>query len=181
MMLRTWLTGLNGLSRIRAVAELSKCCGSRAWAERMAERRPFEDFERLATASDEVWWALGRADWLEAFSHHPRIGEREVSDPACGGRTGGTPVPTGASAWTTIEQSGMAGASDEVRLAFARGNEEYERKFGHVFLICATGRSGEEMLGQLQERLGNGPEAELRNAASEQAKITRLRLEKLLA
>jgi 2-oxo-4-hydroxy-4-carboxy-5-ureidoimidazoline decarboxylase len=172
------LMGLNELSRIRAVAELSKCCASRRWAERVADRRPFDDFERLASASDEIWWTLSPEDWREAFAHHPRIGEKI---PVPGDAPGGASALFGTREWAGKEQSGMAGASDEVRAAFARGNEEYERKFGHVFLICATGRSGDEMLGQLRERLGNEPDAELRNAASEQAKITRLRLEKLLA
>src|SRR4051794_3007652 len=116
--MRSRLDGLNELSRIRAIAELSKCCGSRLWAERVADGRPFQDFQRLAAVSDEVWWALDRTDWSEAFSHHPRIGEAGAGS-AFGGRTGGTPVPTGASGWAAKEQSGMAGASDEVRLEFA--------------------------------------------------------------
>jgi OHCU decarboxylase len=165
------VAGLNALSRERAIAELLKCCGSKRWAECVTDRRPFEWFENVCAAADAVWWDLGREDWLEAFAHHPRIGQRDLSAARF--------APT--REWAGKEQAGMAGASDEVRLAFARGSEEYERTFGHVFLICATGKSGEEMLRQLRERLGNDAETELRMAAAEQAKITRLRLEKLLA
>ena len=134
--------------------ELLRCCGSRRWAERMAGARPFASFAALCEAADRV--ELSREDWLEAFGAHPRIGERREG-------------------WTEKEQAGVAPSA-----ALADANRAYEAKFGHVFLICATGKSGEEILARLQERMRNAPDAELRVAAEEQRKITRLRLEKLM-
>lgn len=165
------LPALNELSREQCVTELLRCCGSRRWAECVADRRPFDEVENVHAAADEVWWDLGREDWLEAFSHHPRIGQRDLS--------GAKFAPT--REWSGKEQSGMAAADDETRRAFAEGNKDYEAKFGHVFLISASGRSATEMLAALKKRLGNDAETELRNAAREQAMITRLRLENLLA
>jgi OHCU decarboxylase len=127
----------------------------------MTARRPFRTGADLARVADEVWWSLEGADWLEAFSHHPRIGER----------SGG---------WARDEQSGARAASAATIKELATLNRQYERKFGHVFLIFATGKSADEMLAELRLRLNNDPAPELRLAAGEQAKITRLRLEKLL-
>lgn len=128
----------------------------------MAARRPFHGAEQLYRAADEIWWSLEGADWLEAFSQHPRLGER-------------------AAGWASDEQSGVRGAAAATRDALTDRNHEYERRFGHVFLIHATGKSAAEMLAQLEQRMTNDPASELRVAAGEQAKITRLRLEKLLA
>jgi OHCU decarboxylase len=155
------LDELNGLSAGAARRELERCCGSSRWAIAMTARRPFRSAADLARAADEVWWSLEGADWLEAFSHHPRIGER-------------------AAGWASDEQSGARSASDTTIKELATLNRQYERKFGHVFLIFASGRSAEEMLAELRRRLNNEPAPELRVAAGEQAKITRLRLEKLL-
>jgi 2-oxo-4-hydroxy-4-carboxy-5-ureidoimidazoline decarboxylase len=155
------LDQLNAMSASDAQRELARCCGSRRWAETMARRRPFPDEDALYHAAEQVWWSLGADDWLEAFGHHPRIGER-------------------AAGWARDEQSGVSTASRVTMASLAAFNADYERKFGYVFLICATGRSAEDMLGDVQRRLGNDPEPELRVAAGEQAKITRLRLEKLL-
>lgn len=123
-------------------------------------------------AAERAWWGLPPADWTEAFGAHPRIGEA--------GNDGGRRRATGAPAWPQEEQSGAADATAEARRALAEGNRKYEKRFGHVFLICATGRHAEEMLAELRRRLHNDPAAELRIAAGEQAKITRLRLEKLV-
>jgi OHCU decarboxylase len=128
----------------------------------MAALRPFNDVKDLYGAADEIWWSLDGGDWLEAFSQHPRIGER-------------------AAGWAQDEQSRVTEASDKTRSVLAQRNRDYERKFGHVFLICATGKDADEMLVALQHRIDNDPATELRIAAAEQAKITRLRLEKLLA
>jgi 2-oxo-4-hydroxy-4-carboxy-5-ureidoimidazoline decarboxylase len=155
------LAELNALPSARAEDELARCCGSRAWARAVAGRRPFKDAGALGEAADAEWWKLSRADWLEAFSHHPRIGER-------------------AAGWASKEQAGVAGASAATVRALIEGNEAFERRFGHVFLVCATGKSADEMLELLRARLSGTPEAELRVAAGEQAKITRLRLTKLL-
>jgi len=164
------LSWLNALPDAEAQAELRSCCGSTRWTREVAEARPFASVEELLEVADGVWWSLDNEDWLEAFRAHPRIGERK---PAAGGATG-------TERWSAQEQSGMQRSQEEVRAALARGNQEYEDRFGHIFLVCATGKSGEEMLAILQERLGNDPEPELLVAAEEQRKITHLRLEKLL-
>jgi OHCU decarboxylase len=156
------LNDLNGLDLGAATRELARCCGSARWANAMAARRPFESAEDLYRAADAVWWSLDSGDWLEAFGHHPRIGER-------------------AAGWAKDEQAGARGAAQTTLDALTALNREYELKFGHVFLICATGKSADDMLRELRRRLPNDPAPELRIAAGEQAKITRLRLQKLLA
>ena len=145
------------------------CCGSQAWVQGMLAHRPFGTLNHLLAEAEEVWWSLGPDDWREAFDHHPRIGERVSAAPQ--GET--------ARAWSSDEQRGAAAAAAGTRQALAEGNREYERRFGHIFLVCATGKSAEEMLALLRPRLSNDPATELRVAAAEQAKITRLRLEKL--
>jgi 2-oxo-4-hydroxy-4-carboxy-5-ureidoimidazoline decarboxylase len=153
---------LNALTEPDARAALLRCCGSRRWVERMLAGRPFADDATLFTAAERVWWSLEPADCREAFAAHPRIGERAGD------------------AWARAEQAGMAAADTEMRRAFIEGNRAYEERFGHVFLICATGRSADDLATELQRRLGNDPASELRIAAGEVAKITRLRLEKLV-
>ena len=155
------LDELNALSADAARLELERCCGSERWASMVAAQRPFRSPEELLQAASDVWWALDEADWLQAFSHHPRIGER-------------------AEGWAAAEQAGTREARQSTMLSLAALNREYEDMFGYVFLICATGKSADEMLVALRERLTNDPTAELRIAAGEQAEITRLRLEKLL-
>ena len=152
---------LNGLSPDAVVRELRRCCGSERWARALAARRPFGSDAALFAAADDAWWDLEPEDWLEAFAAHPRIGERD----------GG--------AWSAEEQSGMNDASRRLEDEIREGNRAYEAKFGHVFLVCATGLSAAEMAEALERRLDNDPEAELRIAAAEQAKITKLRLRKL--
>jgi allantoicase len=166
---RRWGVGwLDALPAPRAEAELLACCASRAWAAGVAAARPFGDAATLVATADEVWARLGPDDWLEAFAAHPRIG---AGGPAGGVR--GTPN------WSAREQAGVAAADPAVLAELAEGNRVYEERFGHVFLICATGLSADAMLSALRERLGNDPATELRVAAEEQRKITRLRLEKL--
>ena len=155
----------NQLSDEEAASELLAVCHSRRWAKEVAAGRPYADLAALQRAADEVWLDLGPEDWLEAFAAHPRIGE------------GG-----GASAdWSRQEQAGVGGAGPEVQDRLARGNAEYEASFGYVFLISAAGRDAEEILAALTERLGNDPDTELRVAAEEHRRITRLRLERLMA
>lgn len=162
------LDWLNALSEDEAREALHRCCGSIAWAREMAQARPFPTVEALHDRAEKAWRALDRKGKLEAFSHHPRIGDVDALRAKLAG-------------WASQEQGGVRGASEEVLHALARGNDEYEKKFGFVFLICATGKSADEMLAALTARLGNDAATELENAAGEQAKITRLRLEKLLA
>jgi 2-oxo-4-hydroxy-4-carboxy-5-ureidoimidazoline decarboxylase len=128
----------------------------------MADARPFGDLETLRQRADTLWLGLRPADWLEALEGHPRIGER-----------GGA-----AEEHSRREQAGMQQASDDVRAAIATGNREYEDRFGHVFLIAAAGRGPQEILGELTRRLRNTPEEEVREAADEHRRITRLRLER---
>ncbi len=154
---------VNALSPDAAAGLLRRCCGSERWVERMVAGRPYRGDVTLLDAADRAWWDLGREDWLEAFRAHPRIGER------------------GGDAWSQREQSGVDGAAAETRRRLALGNEAYERRFGHAYLVCATGRSAAELVSDLEHRLSNDPARELRIAAAEQAKITRLRLEKLRA
>jgi OHCU decarboxylase len=137
----------------------------------MVGSRPFADLQTLLQRADEIWWGLGAADWREAFAHHPRIGER-TAKVAQGAR---------AQSWSVGEQRGVADASFDVRSALAERNREYERRFGHIYLVSAAGKSAEELLDLLRARLLNDPTTELDVAAAEQAKITRLRLEKLVA
>lgn len=148
---------------------LETCCGSTAWVNGMLIRRPFGTLAVLLEEADRLWWSLSPDDWREAFDHHPRIGE---SSAALAQRET-------ARAWSADEQRGAAAASDEIRRALAEGNRGYERRFGHIYLVCATGKSAEEMLTLLRTRLNNDPATELRVAAGEQAKITRLRLSKM--
>ena len=159
------LAEFNVLPRYRAEEELLKCCGSKAWARTMARRRPFASLERLSKAAGEIWWLLDPADWLEAFAAHPKIGERR---------------PLAAAGWSAQEQSGMSRATPAVTTELSEGNQEYLAKFGYIFIVCATGKSGDEMLQILRARLANSPDQEIRMAAEEQNKITLLRLGKLL-
>ena len=165
------LARLNALPTAAAKAELLKCCGSRAWARQMAARRPFADDAELLAAADEVWWSLGTADWHEAFASHPKIGARKAA------RTQGEQART----WSEQEQAGARDAAQATLAELARANKVYEEKFGHIFIVCATGKTAAQMLALLRARLANDPGIELHNAAAEQRKITRLRLEKLLS
>lgn len=157
------LAALNALPAPEARAEFERCCGSRRWTDAMLNGRPYADKATLQKAAEAFWRALGREDFLEAFAHHPRIGA------------------SAAQGWAKGEQSGVLGAAAGTMQALAEGNREYERRFGHIYLICATGKSAAEMLTILERRLRNEPDAELAEAAGEQAKITALRLEKLLS
>ncbi|HSP15174.1 MAG TPA: allantoicase [Thermoanaerobaculia bacterium] len=143
--------------------DLRNCCASSKWIAMMAEGRPFTDWKEIIAASDRIWSGLKPEDWMEAFRAHPRIGEKRDSV-----------------RWSSDEQSGTRAASNATMDALAKGNREYEEKFGHVFLICATGRSADEMLATLRERMKNDAATEMRIAAEEQRKITALRLEKLV-
>lgn len=161
---------LNALSREDARAALERCCGSSRWVAGMLERRPFSSAEELFEAAESVWSGLDRDDYLEAFSHHPQIG----ADPAeLAKRFARTAV------WSSSEQARVRGADPAVLQRLAEGNSRYLARFGFLFIVCASGKSAEEMLSLLEARLDNEPARELSLAAAEQGKITRLRLEKL--
>jgi 2-oxo-4-hydroxy-4-carboxy-5-ureidoimidazoline decarboxylase len=163
-------TVLNAKAEADARAALLRCCGSRRWVERMLAARPFPDTARVYATAEQVWSALDREDYLEAFSHHPKIG----ADPAELSRTF-----QATSDLSRVEQAGTTGADLPTLDALRDGNLAYATRFGFSFIVCATGKSAAEMLALLQARIDNCPEAELTIAAAEQARITRLRLEKL--
>ncbi len=152
-----------------ARALLHACCGSHRWVERMLARRPFGTTARLLAAAREQWFTLDPGDWHEAFSQHPRIGDRE-------GLRARFPATH---QWSEREQAGVGSASEDVFEALAAANSQYEDRFGFVFIVCATGKSAEEMLDLLRTRMENDPATELRVAAEEHAKITELRLQRL--
>jgi OHCU decarboxylase len=156
------LEDLNELDAAAAEREFLRCCGSVQWAREMAASRPFDSAEAMAETSDAIWSSLDRADWLDAFAAHPRIGDRA------------------ASSWAAAEQAGAGTAPDEVRRRLAASNRDYEARFGYIFIVCATGQTAEAMLAALEGRLTNDPDEELHIAAEEQRKITQLRLAKLL-
>ncbi|HWY06605.1 MAG TPA: allantoicase [Candidatus Acidoferrales bacterium] len=164
------LERFNHLPRQRALRTLLDCCGSKKWAQQMAARRPFAGEAEFFEAAEKMWSALAREDWLEAFQHHPPIGETRAK----------AKQSATASRWSTKEQSAAQAAAPGVSEALAAQNRAYTEKFGYVFLICATGKSSDEILDGVRHRLPNDPDTELRAAAEEQRKITRLRLEKLL-
>lgn len=163
-----------------ARAALLACCGSNRWAERMLSQRPFRDRDDVFDSAERIWWDLTEADWLEAFAAHPRIGNREsaIGNPEPAPRP--TPHAPVASEWSAKEQELVSQATDDVKEQLAELNAEYERRFGFIYIVCATGKSAEEMLALCRARLANESGAELQVAALEQSKITRLRVEKLL-
>ncbi len=161
---------LNRLTPDGARAALLACCGSTRWASEVAALRPFWDVGQLLNIGGRVWRELPREGWLEAFRAHPKIGEKKAEK-----ETGSE-----ARAWSEGEQSRAREASEETLDALASANREYEGRFGFIFIVCATGKTAEEMLALLRGRLNNDPDAELRVAAGEQWRITELRLKKFL-
>jgi 2-oxo-4-hydroxy-4-carboxy-5-ureidoimidazoline decarboxylase len=161
---------LDRLSRDDAERELRACCGSSRWVERMIAARPFGASSRAREEADRIWNGLSRADWLEAFDHHPRIGEQKAA----------VVQDAKGAAWSREEQSKVTAAGDDVRKELARVNAEYERRFGYIYIVCASGKSAGELLSIARARLANDPDTELRVAAEEQRKIMQLRLAKLL-
>ena len=161
---------LNGLPEPEARAALVRCCGSTAWVEGMLAGRPFATEAALLAAAERIESEMTRADWLEAFGHHPRIGQDIESLRRRFAATAD---------WSAGEQAGVSAAGEATLRGLADGNRAYESRYGYIFIVCATGKSADEMLALLQARLHNDPDAELRIAAGEQAKITRIRLGKL--
>lgn len=163
------LSELNGLPEARAREEFLRCCHCENWANEMISRRPFASFDQMLRVAEEVWWQLGPSDWRQAFSAHPKIGDIDsLRQKYAASRN-----------WSQGEQSGVNGADENTLSELASGNREYEEKFGYIFIVCATGKSAAEMLHILQSRLSNSAEDEIKIAAAEQLKITRIRLEKL--
>jgi len=160
----------NALSAAQASKALLDCCGSQAWVAAMMARRPYQSEEDFFVAADAIWSGLSRRDWLEAFRHHPAIGAGKAA----------AKQSANAKKWSEGEQSLAQQAQADTLAEMAEANFEYHSKFGYVFLICAIGKTADEILASLRKRMPNDSKAELQVAAEEQRKITRLRLEKLL-
>ena len=163
------LATINAWPLAQARESFHRCCGSTRWSQEMARLRPFESEAVLFEAADRVWWELDASDWLEAFAAHPKIGAREAP----------RPEHAATAAWSAGEQAGTAQTPAEVLRALEQANRRYEARFGHIFIVCASGQSAEEMLAILERRLSHSPVDEIKLAAAEQAKITRIRLEKV--
>jgi 2-oxo-4-hydroxy-4-carboxy-5-ureidoimidazoline decarboxylase len=161
----------NGLRPEEAAEEILPCCGSKAWARKMASQRPILDEAALLAACDQAWNSLAESDWLEAFRSHPRIGESR-SPASASARS---------AAWSGEEQRKVGTSTEDIKVALADGNRAYEQRFNRIFIICATGKSAPEILDILRRRLGNDDAAELHEAAEQQRQIAHLRLKKWLS
>ncbi len=165
------LEELNTLDPHQLKEELATCCGSSTWVKMIATYFPADSLEELLEEAEAMWYECSEDDWKEAFAHHPKIGYVESL----------TKKFASTAQWASGEQSGVNVATASTIEALAEGNRLYEEKFGYIFIVCATGKSAEEMLGLLKSRLSNNPNEEIQMAAAEQNKITQLRLQKLLA
>jgi allantoicase len=161
---------INRLTQAEARKAFLDCCGAKEWVTRMLAQKPFSSADQLLETADRVWSELQPESWLEAFRHHPAIGSSKAKEKQS----------ASARRWSSGEQSVAQKASAETLSLLASANREYHAKFGHVFLICATGKTSDEILDCLRRRLPNDRETELCIAVEEQRKITRLRLQKLL-
>ncbi|MEU6197112.1 2-oxo-4-hydroxy-4-carboxy-5-ureidoimidazoline decarboxylase [Streptomyces sp. NPDC047061] len=157
------LARFNDLEEQAALAALHEACASTAWGRRLLAARPYATPQALYSASDAAMAELSTADLAEAMAGHPPIGRPKPGDPT-----------------SAREQSGMAGAADGLKAEMLELNLAYQERFGHVFLICATGRSGEEMRDAVKERIGNPPETEREIVRTELGKINRIRLARLV-
>jgi 2-oxo-4-hydroxy-4-carboxy-5-ureidoimidazoline decarboxylase len=166
----TALERFNSLPAAEAAERLRACCGSSKWVALMLARRPFPTVEALLAGADSAWHATGPADWDEAFAHHPRIGEVRAE----------VEVSAVARTWSAGEQDTAARSAPAARAAVAAAGAEYERRFGRIYIVCAAGRSADDLLADIRKRLGHPPEREQVVAMEEQGKITRLRLRTLL-
>lgn len=136
----------------------------------MVAARPFVSFAQLSKDAERIWWEVEPADWLQAFKSHPKIGEQKAAEQ----------VSAEACSWSAQEQASISSAAQATMQSLAELNKQYLEKFDYIYIICATGKSSEEMLDTLRQRMHNSPEFELRTASGEQAKITQLRLQKLI-
>jgi 2-oxo-4-hydroxy-4-carboxy-5-ureidoimidazoline decarboxylase len=157
---------LNGLPEEETRRQLLACCTAGRWVNGVAAGRPYTSVPALLERSNKVVARLAVADLRAALDGHPRIGDRARSD-----REGD---------WSRREQAGVAGSDDAVRRGLAEGNAAYERQFGHIYLVCAAGRSGADLLAVLRARLGNDPQTEWGVVRAELGKINALRLRKLV-
>ena len=163
------LESFNQLAPAEAAAAILPCNGSQAWADGMAALRPFDTPFDLTCTADRVWNALPASDWQQAFDSHPRIGEHKAKA-----------ATEQSLEWSSTEQA-AAQLTEDTQTALAEANRAYDEKFGRIFIVCATGKTAEQMLAILRHRLGNDPTTELREAAEQQRQITQIRLRKWLA
>ncbi len=164
------LSEFNALSKEVAKERLLLCCGSSEWADKVLKFRPYASLKSLMIQSENIWNHLPPSEWLIAFKHHPKIGDVESLRKKF----------ATTKAWAEKEQGGVASASENTLKALAEGNDNYEKRHGFIFIVCASGKSADEMLQLLQGRLHNSTDLEVKNASMEQAKITQLRLEKMI-
>jgi 2-oxo-4-hydroxy-4-carboxy-5-ureidoimidazoline decarboxylase len=163
------LSWFNELPAGAAQQTLLECCSAPGWAEQMTAGRPYSSAGDAINLSGTIVAALSAADLAGALAGHPRIGERpDASQPRAAG-------------WSRQEQSGIDADGAQTRRALAEANLEYERRFGHIYLVCASGRTGKELLAVLRGRLQNEPEDEWQVVRTELQKINALRLQRLLA
>ena len=165
----TALDDWNQLPAPDALAPLLACCGSREFADALVRARPFANADALLAAADNIWWSLREGDWLEAFACHPRIGESAAN----GSRQ--------FSAWSVEEQSTARSGAYSVLDSILRKNREYEARHGFIYIVCASGKSADELLAILDRRIGNSTENEIKEAAEQQRQITHIRIRKWLA
>ena len=165
------LSRWNLLPADEAVKEILPCCGSRVWADGMVASRPVEDVATLLATSDRIWRDLAAGDWLEAFQSHPRIGETRAAREFSARSQG----------WSAQEQRHAAESNNSLKQALAQGNRKYEQRFDRIFIVCATGKSAEEILANLRQRLNNDDATELQESAEQQRQIAQIRLRKWLA
>jgi len=159
----------NELDAESAASEILPSCGSRAWAQTLAAKRPFASAQELFDASDLVWADLAEDDWREAFDSHPRIGQQHARS-----------ATAQSLSWSSTEQSAAMSQDDAAKLALADGNRQYEERFGRIFIVCASGKSATEILDILKRRMENSAAQEMLEAAEQQRQITQLRLRKWL-
>jgi OHCU decarboxylase len=159
----------NQLPEAEALAPVLACCGSQAFAAAVARSRPYADIDALLTKADNIWWSLNQSDWLQAFACHPRIGESPASS------------SHQFSTWSREEQAKASIAPESVLDSISAKNRDYEARHGFIYIVCASGKSAEELLAILDRRLNNSTEAEIREAAEQQRQITHIRIRKWLA
>ena len=164
------IESFNSLTDSEAFKEFEMCCGATNWVKRIIASRPIDSKDALLKVAEEIWFSLKSEDWLEAFTHHPKIGDIESLREKF----------HNTKSISENEQSGVNDASENTLKDLAKSNQLYEHKFGFIFIVCATGKSADQMLTLIKMRLNNNIETEMQNAAKEQNKITQLRLEKLL-
>jgi len=163
------LAAWNGLESEDAIVALLSCCAAHRWASALASLRPYADEEHLFATADRVWSTMQEPDWMGAFRAHPRIGERKAAHASAQSKS-----------WSQQEQSSVSEAQQSILTELAIGNQRYEDLFGFTYIVCATGKSAEEMLNILRRRLASDRATELREAAEQQRQITQIRLRKWL-